>query len=213
MSRKKPLVTLPARTHPTPRGGDKERLLRSALPLLSVQSKDPWAHVAARVRHIPDFPSPGQTLRDITPLLADPVALHMVLDALSHQYIGERIDAVVGLESVGFIFGGAMAARLNAGFVPVRRKGKLPGPVDRVSYSQEYGEFELEMRQGTLPEKSSVLIVDDLLATGATAAAACELVERQGAVVHSLAFVLELASLEGRKRLPGHAVTSVLIFE
>jgi adenine phosphoribosyltransferase len=169
--------------------------------------------VAGRVRTVPDFPSPGSTYRDITPLLADPVALHMVLDALSHRFIGERIDVVVGLESRGFIFGGAMAARLNAGFVPIRRAGRLPAKTDRVSYSQEYGEFELEMHRDALNPGASVLIVDDLLATGSTAAAACELVERQDARVVCAAFVLELCSLGGRERLSGRPVVSVLRFD
>lgn len=210
MVRKKTAPALPARAHPTPRGGERETVVREVLPLLSVGEDDPWVRIASRVRTIPDFPAPGSTYRDITPLLADPVALHMVLDALSHRFIGERIDVVVGLESRGFIFGGAMAARLNAGFVPIRRAGRLPAKADRVSYSQEFGEFELEMHRDALTPGSNVLIVDDLLATGATAAAACELVERQDARVACLAFVLELADQGGRERLKGHPVVSVL---
>jgi adenine phosphoribosyltransferase len=213
MTRKKVAPVLPARAHPTPRGGEREGALRVGLPLLGVGEGDPWLHVATRVRSVPDFPAPGSVYRDITPLLADPVALHMVLDALSHRFIGERIDVVVGVESRGFIFGGAMAARLNAGFVPVRRAGRLPASTDRVSYSQEYGELELEMHRDALEPGSSVLVVDDLLGTGATAAAACELVERQGARVVGVAFVLELMSLGGRERLQGRPVVSVLCFD
>src|SRR6187399_149928 len=138
MARKKAAPAQPARAHPTPRGGERDGSARGGLPLLAVGEGDPWLRVAGRVRSIPDFPAPGSTYRDITPLLADPVALHMVLDALSHRFIGEQIDVVVGVESRGFIFGGAMAARLNAGFVPIRRAGRLPAKTDRVSYSQEY---------------------------------------------------------------------------
>jgi adenine phosphoribosyltransferase len=213
MARKKAAPVLPARAHLTPRGGERDSAVREGLPLLAVGEGDPWVRVAGRVRTVPDFPSPGSTYRDITPLLSDPVALHMVLDALSHRFIGERIDVVVGLESRGFIFGGAMAARLNAGFVPIRRAGRLPAKTDRVSYSQEFGEFELEMHRDALNPGQSVLIVDDLLATGATAAAACELVERQDARVACMAFVLELTSLGGRERLKGRPVVSVLRFD
>jgi len=210
MTRKKAAPVFPARTHPTPRGVQRDTLVREVLPLLSVGEEDPWARVASRVRTIPDFPTPGSSYRDITPLLADPVALHMVLDALSHRFIGERIDVVVGVESRGFIFGGAMAARLNAGFVPIRRAGRLPAKTDRVAYSQEYGELELEMHRDALEKGANVLIVDDLLATGATAAAAAELVLRQGARVACLAFVLELASQGGREQLSAYPIVSVL---
>jgi len=209
MVRKKVAPALPARSHPTPRGGERDAV-RESLPLLGVEGEDPWARIAARVRTIADFPTPGANYQDITPLLADPVALHMVLDALAHRFIGQRIDVVVGVESRGFIFGGAMAARLNAGFVPVRRAGRLPGKTDRVSYSQEYGELELEMHRDALAAGSHVLVVDDLLATGATAAAVCELVERQDAEVVCVAFVLELTSLGGRALLDGRPVVSIL---
>jgi adenine phosphoribosyltransferase len=167
----------------------------------------------ALVREVPDFPTKGILFRDITPLLADPRGFHIVLDALAHRFIGERIDAVVGMESRGFIFGAAIAARLNCSFVPVRKPGRLPASVDRVSYSLEYGEAELEMHRDALEEKAQVLIVDDLLATGGTAAAAASLVERQGAIVHAFAFVIELEGLEGRAGLGGRPVVSVLKYE
>lgn len=174
---------------------------------------DSLAYVRSLVRSIPDFPAPGILFHDITPLLASPRGFHIVLDALAHRFVGERIDAVVGVESRGFIFGGALAARLNASFVPVRKAGKLPAKTDRVSYSLEYGESELEMHRDALRENAQVLIVDDLLATGGTAAAVAELVERQGAVVHAFAFVIELVDLEGRERLTEAPVISVLRYE
>ena len=126
---------------------------------------------------------------------------------------GEHIDAVVGIESRGFIFGGALAARLNASFVPVRKPGKLPYRTDKVSYSLEYGESELEMHRDSLSEGSRVLVVDDLLATGGTAAAAGELVHRQGAYVAAYAFVVELLSLDGRDRLMPTPVISFLQYD
>lgn len=165
------------------------------------------------IREIPDFPQRGILFRDITPLLGDPKGFHMVLDALAEQFVGEHVDAVVGIESRGFIFGGALAARLNASFVPVRKPGKLPYRVDRVSYSLEYGESELEMHRDSLPEGTSVVIVDDLLATGGTAAAAAELVHRQGAYVAAFAFLIELDGLAGRERLLPTPVFSLLHYD
>jgi adenine phosphoribosyltransferase len=132
---------------------------------------------------------------------------------LAEQFIGDHVDAVVGIESRGFIFGGALAARLNASFVPVRKPGKLPYRVDRVSYSLEYGENELEMHRDSLPEGTSVIVMDDLLATGGTAAAAAELVHRQGAYVAGYAFVLELESLSGRDRLLPTPVYSLIRYD
>lgn len=171
---------------------------------------DTLAYVRSLIRSIPDFPTPGILFRDITPLLADPRGFHIVLDAIAHRFVGERIDAVVGVESRGFIFGGALAARLNASFVPVRKAGKLPSKADRVSYSLEYGEAELEMHRDALRRGAQVLIVDDLLATGGTARAARELVERQDARVHAFAFVIELQELGGRSVLEGAPVVSVI---
>ena len=171
---------------------------------------DRISYLRTLVREIPNFPKPGILFRDITPLLADPKAFHIVIDALAEQFIGDHVDAVVGIESRGFIFGGALAARLNASFVPVRKPGKLPYRVDRVSYSLEYGENELEMHRDSLPEGTSAIVVDDLLATGGTAAAASELVHRQGAYVAGFAFVLELEALVGRERLLPAPVYSLI---
>jgi adenine phosphoribosyltransferase len=176
-------------------------------------TSDRLGYLSSLVRDIPDFPKPGILFRDITPLLADPKAFHIVLDLLAEQYVGDHIDAVVGIESRGFIFGGALAARLNASFVPVRKSGKLPYRVDRVSYSLEYGENELEMHRDSLPEGTSVIVMDDLLATGGTAVAAAELVHRQGAYVAGFAFVIELVSLSGKDRLLPTPVFSLLRYD
>ncbi|HSC87050.1 MAG TPA: adenine phosphoribosyltransferase [Polyangiaceae bacterium] len=208
--RKRPNAVLPARALPTPRGATEGERVEAGVSLVGPGDTDTLDYILSHIRSVPDFPSPGILFRDITPLLASPRCFHIVLDAIAHRFVGENISAVVGVESRGFIFGGALAARLNASFVPVRKAGKLPSSTDRVSYSLEYGEAELEMHRDALVEDSEVLIVDDLLATGGTAAAAAELVERQGANVHAFAFVIELAGLEGRARLEGYPVISVV---
>ncbi len=212
-TRKRPATPRPARIQPTPRGVDRDKAVRAGAALLGPPDFDALAYVAELIRGVPDFPQPGILFRDITPLLADPRGFHIVLDAIAHRFVGEHVDAVVGIESRGFIFGGALAARLNASFVPVRRPGKLPSRTEKVSYSLEYGESELEMHRDSLAEGAQVLIVDDLLATGGTAAAAAELVDRQGAHVHAFAFVIELEALGGRGRLEPTPVVSVLKYE
>jgi adenine phosphoribosyltransferase len=174
---------------------------------------EPLRYVRSLIREIPDFPQSGVLFRDITPLLADPKGFHIVLDSIAHRFVGERVDAVVGVESRGFIFGGALAARLNASFVPVRKPGKLPYRTDKVSYSLEYGEAELEMHRDSLRDGAAVVIIDDLLATGGTAAAAGELVHRQGAFVAAYAFVIELAGLSGRERLMPTPAYSFMRFD
>jgi adenine phosphoribosyltransferase len=160
------------------------------------------SYLRAHLRDVPDFPKPGIVFKDITPLLADPRAFHIALDLLAERFIGEHIDAVIGVESRGFIFGGALAARLCASFVPVRKPGKLPAATDRVAYALEYGEAELEMHRDSLRPGARVLICDDVLATGGTAHAAAELTRRQGALVSGYAFVIELEALGGRSKLP-----------
>src|SRR5439155_13358086 len=130
-------------------------------------------------RDVPDFPKKGILFKDITPLLADPRGLMIVLDAFAEEFVGQHLDAIVGIESRGFIFGGALAARLNCSFVPVRKPGKLPAAVDRVTYELEYGEGMLEMHKASIREGANVLVVDDLLATGGTAGAAAQLVRKQ----------------------------------
>ncbi|MCL2448326.1 MAG: adenine phosphoribosyltransferase [Polyangiaceae bacterium] len=164
------------------------------------------------MRDVPDFPSPGILFRDITPLLASPRALHIVLDGIAERFIGEHIDAIVGIEARGFIFGGALAARLNASFVPVRKPGKLPAAVDRVDIVTEYSRDSLEMHKKSLREEARVVVVDDVLATGGTAKAAAELVNRQGGYVIGYAFVVELSALGARERLLPTRVESCIVY-
>ena len=158
-------------------------------------------YLRAHLRDVPDFPKPGILFKDITPLLADPRAFHITVDLLAERFIGEHVDVVVGVESRGFIFGGALAARLNASFVPVRKPGKLPYKTDSVAYALEYGEAVLHMHVDSIKAGAKVLIVDDLLATGGTACAAAELARRQNGVVAGFAFVVELDFLGGREKL------------
>lgn len=158
-------------------------------------------YLSSKLRTIPDFPKPGIMFKDITPLLADARAFHIALDLLVQPFIGRSIDAVAAMEARGFIFGGALAARLNAAFVPIRKPGKLPADVDSVSYTLEYGQNSLQMHKGSIESGARVLIVDDLLATGGTAAATAELVRRQNGVIAAFLFVVELDFLPGRAKL------------
>jgi adenine phosphoribosyltransferase len=164
------------------------------------------------IRDVPDFPKPGIVFKDITPLLASPRALHIVLDGIAERFIGEHVDAIVGIEARGFIFGGALAARLNASFVPVRKPGKLPAAVDRVELTTEYSRDALEMHKGSLREEARVVVVDDVLATGGTARGAAELVNRQGGYVIGYAFVVELGFLGGREKLLPVRVESCIAY-
>jgi adenine phosphoribosyltransferase len=168
---------------------------------VTVRPQETFDFCRSLIRDVPDFPKPGIVFKDITPLLAIPRALHIVLDGIAERFIGEHIDAIVGIEARGFIFGGALAARLNASFVPVRKPGKLPSAVDRVEFATEYSREVLEMHRGSLREESRVVVVDDVLATGGTAKAAAELVHGQGGYVIGYAFVVELGFLGGRERL------------
>jgi adenine phosphoribosyltransferase len=192
--------------------GGAVRTIASPRPFVSLGARDPLEHCRALIRDVPDFPTAGILFKDITPLLANPRAFHIVLDSLAERYIGEHIDAVVGIEARGFIFGGALAARLNASFVPARKPGKLPSSSDRVTYKTEYSLAELEMHKDSLPEESRVIIVDDVLATGGTAKAAAELVRKQNAHVVGFAFVIELSFLGGRERLLPVKAESVLTY-
>ncbi len=164
------------------------------------------------IREVRDFPKPGIVFKDITPLLASPLALHVVLDGIAERFIGEHIEVIVGIEARGFIFGGALAARLNASFVPVRKPGKLPAAVDHVEIVTEYSRDALEMHKGSLREASRVLVVDDVLATGGTARAAAELVHGQGGYVIGYAFVVELTALGGREKLLPARVESCIAY-
>jgi len=155
----------------------------------------------AKVRDVPDYPKPGIMFKDITPVLADPAAFAQAIETLALPYVGQRIDAVLGIESRGFMFAAPIALRLGAGFIPVRKPGKLPRARDRVEYALEYGTDSLEMHRDALEPGSRVLVVDDVIATGGTAAAAIALAKGQGAVVVAATFLLELTFLGGTAKL------------
>ena len=162
------------------------------------------------IRHVPDFPKAGILFYDITTLLRDPAGFKTTIDLLSSPYSGRAVDVVVGIESRGFILGGAVAERLGAGFVPIRKPGKLPSKALKESYDLEYGKDALEIHADALEGRQRVLIVDDVLATGGTAAAATQLVKKLGGELVGLAFLIELLALNGRARLTNEQVFSVL---
>ena len=164
--------------------------------------------VLARVRDVPDYPQPGVLFKDINPMLADGPVLAAVIDALGERY-GGRVDAVAGVEARGFVLGAPLAVRLGVGFVPVRKAGKLPGELVTASYDLEYGTAQIQVQSDAFTPGARVVVVDDVLATGGTAAAACDLVERAGAVVVELAVLIELRSLAGRDRLERWVVHSI----
>ena len=166
--------------------------------------------LAAKVRDIPDFPKPGVTFKDITPLLGDPPSFRQAIEALVAPHAGAGITKVLGVEARGFILAAPVAYALAAGFVPVRKIGKLPSEVHAAEYALEYGTDVLEVHRDALAPGERVLIVDDVLATGGTAAATVRLAEALGAEVVALAFLIELTFLGGRSALPGRDVSAVL---
>jgi len=168
--------------------------------------------IKSLIRTIPDVPSPGIMFRDITPLLADPAGLELAISSLASFCAAAKPHKVIGVEARGFIFAAPVAVRIGAGFVPVRKPGKLPWTVVSESYSLEYGTDTLEIHADAVGEGDSVVIVDDVLATGGTAAATIRLVEGLGAKVAGLVFLLELPALGGRNLIEGYAVNSVLSF-
>lgn len=208
----------PARRGPTPRGistppsGDGSASIASASGGRDESPLDRLGYVRERVRAVPDFPKPGILFRDITPVLADPRAFHMVIDALVEQFIGHEVNAVVAIDSRGFIFGAPLASRLNTSFVPARKPGKLPAEKVSVAYALEYGQGSLELHRDALSAGDKVVVIDDLLATGGTAAAAGELVLSLGAEVLAYAFIIELDGLAGRAKLEPAKVVSLLHF-
>jgi adenine phosphoribosyltransferase len=163
-----------------------------------------------RIRDIPDFPKPGIVFKDITPLVRDPASLRLAVHQLLHPFLGQPITAVAGMEARGFIFGALVAWELGVGFVPLRKPGKLPHDVQSVEYDLEYGSASLEIHTDALGRGDRVLLIDDLLATGGTAKASCELVESLGAKVAACAFVVELDALKGRERLANYPVHALL---
>jgi adenine phosphoribosyltransferase len=162
------------------------------------------------IRHVPDFPKAGILFYDITTLLRDRQGFRTTIDVLSTPYLGQPIDVVVGIESRGFILGGAVAERIGAGFIPIRKPGKLPSKALKEIYDLEYGKDALEIHHDAVEKGQRVLIVDDVLATGGTAAAATQLVKKLGGELHGLAFLIELIGLNGRSRLNSENVYSVL---
>lgn len=165
------------------------------------------------IREVPDFPKKGILFYDITTLLKDKLGFATLIDALSEHYLEKQIDLVLGMEARGFIFGPALAYRLNAGFVPVRKPGKLPAATTRVEYDLEYGSNALEIHKDAIQKGQRVIVVDDLLATGGTAAATVSLARQLGGDVCGLGFVVELDFLKGRERLPGCEVFSLLHYD
>ena len=164
----------------------------------------------ALIRTVPDFPKPGILFYDITTLLKDPKGFAALIDALAQYYIDKEIDLVLGIEARGFIFGPALAYRLNAGFVPIRKPRKLPGPTARVTYDLEYGSDTLEIHQDAIEPGQRVVLVDDLLATGGTMEASIKLVQQLGGEIAGLGFAIELDFLKGRERLRDYDVFSLL---
>ncbi len=162
------------------------------------------------IRSVPDFPKEGILFRDITTLLQDPEGLNYVIDRLAEVYADQSIDYVAGIESRGFIFGTPLACRLSAGFVPIRKPGKLPAATHFTEYELEYGTDRLEVHQDAFKPGSRVLMVDDLLATGGTAAAAAHLVGKTGAHLMGFAFIIELSDLGGRGKLPDLPIESLI---
>jgi adenine phosphoribosyltransferase len=165
------------------------------------------------IREVPDFPKPGINFYDITTLLKHPDGLRKTVDALSAEYEGAKVDTVIGIEARGFIFAPALAYHLGAGFVPVRKPKKLPAECASISYDLEYGQDTLEIHRDAVGNGHRVIIADDLLATGGTAKAVCDLVEQLGGIVVGLVFVVELEFLPGRKKLEGYDVRSLIKYQ
>ena len=164
----------------------------------------------SKIRHVPDFPKAGILFYDVTTLLRDPQGLKLALDALTQPFAARGVDLVVGIESRGFILGAAVADRIGAGFVPVRKLGKLPAETIKASYALEYGSDSLEMHRDAIERGQRVLIIDDLLATGGTAAATVTLVETLGGTIVGVGFLIELLALNGRSKLGGRDIHAVL---
>jgi adenine phosphoribosyltransferase len=164
----------------------------------------------AHIRNIPDFPKPGIQFKDITPLVKDPMMLRLAVHQLIHPFLGEEITAIVGMEARGFIFGSLAAWEMGISFVPLRKPGKLPYDIQSISYDLEYGSASLEVHTDALDSNDRVLLVDDLIATGGTAVASCQLVEKLGAEVCACAFVVELDELKGRDLLSQYRVHSLI---
>ena len=174
-----------------------------------------YPSIKSKIRTIPDFPKKGIMFRDITSLLKSPEGLCETIDAFYEQYKDRKIDVVAGIEARGFILGSAVACRLGVGFVPIRKKGKLPGKTVSYEYDLEYGKDTVEIHIDALDKGAHVLLIDDLLATGGTCLASVKLVEKLGAIVEEIAFIVELPDLGGRSRLEkeGYKIFALCEFE
>jgi adenine phosphoribosyltransferase len=166
----------------------------------------------AHITDVPDFPVPGILFRDITPLLGNPAAFQRAIEAMTEPWTHTKVDLVVAMEARGFVFAGAMAVRMGAGFVPVRKEGKLPRKTRSVQYALEYGRDVLHVHADAVAPGQQVLVVDDVLATGGTAAAVVDLMRQLGGDVVGLQFLIELAALDGRARLPGQEIRTVITY-
>lgn len=170
------------------------------------------AEIAAAIRNVPDFPKPGIQFKDITPVLADARLLAGAIDLLTENFKPGSVDAVVGIDARGFIFAAAAAVKLKAGFVPVRKKGKLPYKTHEQAYALEYGSATVAMHVDALKPGARVLLIDDLLATGGTSAAAASLVKKLGAEILEASFLIELKFLDGREKLKGFPIRSIVVY-
>ena len=170
------------------------------------------SEIERAIRNIPDFPKPGIQFKDITPVLADARLFAGAIDLLAEKFTSGSVDAVVGIDARGFIFAAAAAVKLNAGFVPVRKKGKLPYRTHEQDYALEYGSATIAIHVDALKPGSRVLLIDDLLATGGTAAAAAELVKKLGAQILEISFLIELSFLHGREKLKGYPIRSLVVY-
>ncbi len=164
----------------------------------------------AHIRNIPDFPNPGIQFKDITPLVKNPAILRLAIHQLIHPFLGEEITAVVGMEARGFIFGSLAAWEMGVSFIPLRKPGKLPYDIQSISYDLEYGSASLEVHTDALDSNDRVLLIDDLIATGGTAVASCQLIEKLGAEIFACAFVVELDELNGRELLSEYRIHSLI---
>ena len=175
--------------------------------------KDDGIDLKKYIRDIPDWPKEGILFRDITPLLLNPMAHAAAIEALYADFMGMGIEYVAAVEARGFIFGSAVAEKLAAGFVPIRKKGKLPWQTESITYDLEYGTDTLEVHSDAVKSGGKVLMVDDLLATGGTMAAACKLIEKIGGTVAGIAFLIELVGLQGREKIVDYKITSIISYE
>lgn len=171
-----------------------------------------YAHLAVAIRDVPDFPKKGILFKDVTTLIKEPALFREVIDIFHDRYANMGIDKVVGIEARGYLFASALAYRLDAGLIPVRKPGKLPAEIVEQSYKLEYGTDSVQMHRDAVQEGETVLIIDDLLATGGTCAATCALVSGQGAKIEGVAFVIELDFLKGRDKLSGYDIFSIIHF-